>query len=303
MVGAALREAAARLTESGSETPRLDAELLLGHVLGFERATLLVNADLVLPPAQMSGFGALVERRVTGEPVSYIRGSKEFYGLSLAVDGRALIPRPETELIVDLALAAIRTRLTEGARPAAAAPCLVWDVGTGSGAIVIALAVESRRRRYESDVRFRATDASPDALGLAVENAVGHGVADLIDFAVADLASETSAESGPGAVDLIVANLPYVPSADVSALPVAARFEPVAALDGGPDGLAVIRRLVGQLPAALVSGGAALLEIGAGQSDAIRAYVAQHLPSWSVEIHPDLTGVPRVVELTRPAVE
>ena len=188
-VGSALRDAAAELSAAGSETPRLDAEVLLGHVLGFERATLLVNPDLALPPAQAGTFETLLARRATGEPVSYIRGFKEFYGLAINVDGRALIPRPETELIVDLALDMIKRRLSESARPADAAPYLVWDVGTGSGAIVVALAVEARRRRYDSDVRFRATDASPDALALAVENAVGHGVADLIKFEKADLAA------------------------------------------------------------------------------------------------------------------
>ncbi|HUR17081.1 MAG TPA: peptide chain release factor N(5)-glutamine methyltransferase [Candidatus Limnocylindrales bacterium] len=294
-VGSALREAAARLTEAGSETPRLDAEVLLGHVLGFERATLLAHLDLALPPAQMSTFEGLIARRGTGEPVSYIRGFKEFYGLALAVDRRALIPRPETELVVNLALATIGRRLTESARPAGTGPYRVWDVGTGSGAIVVALAVESRRHRYDSDVRFRATDASPDALAVAVENAVGHGVADLIEFSVADLAHE--AENG---FDLVVANLPYVPSADIPTLPVAASFEPVSALNGGPDGLDVIRRLAAQLPTVLVAGGTALLEIGAGQADAVRVFVEERLPGWSSEIHPDLANVPRVVELTRP---
>jgi release factor glutamine methyltransferase len=295
-VGSALREAATRLTEAGSETPRLDAEVLLGHVLGFERATLLANPEMALPPAQISMFDRLTARRTTGEPVSYIRGFKEFYGLAMVVDGRALIPRPETELVVDLALAQIRRALTESARPAAAAPYLVWDVGTGSGAIVVALAVEARRRGYGSDLRFRATDASTDALALATENAVVHGVADVIEFELADLTQI----DGRGHADFMVANLPYVPSADIPSLPVAASFEPVAALDGGPDGLDAIGRLITELPAALSLGGVALLEIGAGQADAVRAFVSTTLPEWSIEIHPDLAGVPRVVELTRP---
>lgn len=295
-VGSALREGAALLTGAGSETPRLDAEVLLGHVLGFERATLLANTDMALPPAQMRTFEHLTARRATGEPVSYIRGFKEFYSLAMTVDGRALIPRPETELVVDLALARIRDVLTGGARAADASPFLVWDVGTGSGAIVVALAVEARRRGYDRDVRFRATDASAEAVALATENAVGHGVADVIEFEVADL---TRVPGRPQA-DLLVANLPYVPSADVPTLPVAASFEPVAALDGGPDGLDVIRRLLTELPRALAPNGCALLEIGAGQADAIRAFVAEKLPEWPIEIQLDLAGVPRVVELARP---
>ena len=244
----------------------------------------------------------LVERRATGEPVAYIRGLKEFYGLVLAVDPRALIPRPETELLVELGLGHLRRSLTERPRPAGAPPFLVWDIATGSGAICVALAVESRRRGYSADVRFRASDTSPEALSLATENAVGHGVADVIGFSVADLAALADLDEPADAAraDLILANLPYIPSAVLPTLPVAASFEPQLALDGGKDGLDLVRRLLAQLDSALAKGGVALLEIGAAQAEEVRAAASRSLPGWELDIHADLAGLPRVVELRRP---
>jgi release factor glutamine methyltransferase len=290
-----LRAGMETLRASGSETARLDAELLLGHVLQFGRAGLLAAPEAPVGADHAASFAALIERRTRGEPVAYIRGLKEFYGLVFAVDPRALIPRPETELAVDLALERLRRMLTGGARPIGAPQLSVWDVGTGSGAICVSLAVECRKRGYEPDVRFRATDASEAALGLAIENAVAHGVADMIEFAVADLVDV--AEVAP--TDLLLANLPYIPSAEIPALAVAASFEPLAALDGGPDGLGVIRRLIGQLEAAVTSDGAVLLEIGAGQASEVQRIVASALPGWDVAFHDDLAGIPRVADLSR----
>ena len=297
-VGQVLRDAAVRLTQSGSETPRLDAEVLLGHVLRVDRATLLAGPEAGLGADHAHEFERLVERRVRGEPVSYIRGLKEFYGLAFVVDPRALIPRPETETLVDLALAHIAARLTAAPREPGA-PLSVWDVGTGSGAIAVAIAVESRRRGYVSDVWLRASDVSRDALGLAVENAVVHGVADAIEFEVADLTDITDSTDSLDAVDLLLANLPYVPSAMMPTLPVAASFEPRSALDGGTDGLGVIRRLIAQLPAELDPTGEALLEIGGDQADAVQAMVAELGESWSSAVHRDLGGSARVIEIRR----
>jgi len=293
-VGKLLRDGAARLADSGSETPRLDAELLLGHVLGVDRATLLGAPEAGVGNGQAEAFTAAVERRAKGEPIAYIRGIKEFYGLALSVDPRALIPRPETELLVELALERVGVLLTAAPREAGV-PLSVWDVGTGSGAIAVALAVESRRRRYDQDLAILATDISPEALALAIENAVGHGVADMIEFAPADLLA--GVEHAP--VDLLLANLPYVPSAVVPTLPVAASYEPVAALDGGPDGLDLVRRLMLELPGALCATGLALLEIGSDQADAVVSVAAELLPGWQVEIRPDLAERPRVAELRR----
>lgn len=300
-VGAVLRDAARRLAESGSETPRLDAEVLLGHVLRVDRATLLAGPEAGIGADHAREFDKLVERRTRGEPVSYIRGLKEFYGLAFVVDPRALIPRPETETLVDVALARMAARLTAAPR-AAGVPLSVWDVGTGSGAIAVAIAVESRRRGYVSDIRLHASDVSRDALALAVENAVVHGVADAIEFFPADLtdvAESADSTDSPESVDLVLANLPYIPSAMIQALPVAASFEPRSALDGGADGLAVICRLIAQLPAVLSRDGDALLEIGSDQADAVQAMVAELGEGWSSVVHPDLAGSARVIEIRR----
>jgi release factor glutamine methyltransferase len=295
-IGDLLIEATARLRESGSESPRLDAQLLLGHVLGMARAGLLAHSELTVPSAHAARFAAAVERRSRGEPVAYIRGIKEFFGLAFAVDDRALIPRPETERLVELCLEHIRVQLTARPRPAGAAPLLAWDVGTGSGAIAVSLAVECRRRGYAADVRVRATDISSAALDLATENAVSHGVADMIELKVADLLGD----AGDSPVDLIAANLPYVPSGEVPELPVAVSFEPVLAVDGGPDGLGLIHRLLDGLPGALATGGVALLEIGEDHPAALASEVERRLPGWAMHVHADLGGQPRVAELVRP---
>ena len=293
-VGSLLREAAQTLSAAGSETPRLDAELLLGHVLGVGRATLLAEPESQVSDAQSALFEGLIDRRARGEPVAYLRGLKEFYGLALSVDERALIPRPETETLVERALALIAERLIGAPRPADAKPLLVWDVGTGSGAIPVALAVESRRRGYGREVTFRATDISPDALALATENAVAHGIADVISFAVANVADLPGAEPA----DILTANLPYIPTDDLPQLPIAASYEPAVSLDGGADGLTLVRQLVGQLQEVVLPGGVVLLEIGSDQADAVAALAPA---GWGVTVHDDLAAWPRVVELTRPA--
>ena len=296
-VGGLIRAATETLRKSGSESARLDAELLLGHVVRADRTTLLAAPGMPVGADHAATFLTLVDRRVTGEPVAYIRGLKEFYGLVLSADSRALIPRPETELLVELGLDRMRRSLTERPRPPGAPPFLAWDVATGSGAVCVALAVESRRRGYSADVRFRATDVSTDAIALATENAVAHGVADVIEFVVADLADLP----GAAPADLILANLPYIPTDVVPKLPIAASFEPSLALDGGKDGLELIRRLLGQLQGVLTEAGTVLLEIGSEQADEVRAAGAGLFPSWEVTIHADLAGQPRVAELARPA--
>jgi release factor glutamine methyltransferase len=290
-VGSAIAEASARLDGAGSESARLDAEVLLGHVLGVDRVSLSAYPEAVLGDGQAASYETLVERRATGEPVAYIRGLKEFYGLAFHVDSRVLIPRPETETLVDIALERITGALTSGRRDPDADPFLVWDLGTGSGAVAVALAVVLRRRRYGAAVRFHLSDVSSDALAVAIENAVSHGVADLMDFEEADL---TAGAAPVRPVDLLVANLPYVPASTVPGLPVAASFEPVIALDGGADGLELIRRLLPALPEVLAEGAAALLEIGSDQGDAVTAAVAELLPGWECMIRDDLAGAARV---------
>ena len=244
-----------------------------------------------------ANFQADLARREAGEPVAYIRGFKEFLGLALSVDPRALIPRPETERVVELAEREVMGRLVAAPRGPGKARLRVADVGTGSGTIAVALAVVLRRRRSLSEVEIIATDISVDALALARENAVGHGVADNIRFIEADLLPPVVADP----FEVVLANLPYVPSGDVDGLPVAASFEPRVALEGGPDGLAVIERLFERLPEALVAGGVALIEIGSDQAAAIAALAGRLLPDWACRVEADLAGQPRVARLARPA--
>src|SRR5262249_1810729 len=180
-VGGLLNSTTERLRASGSETPRLDAELLLGFVLGVDRTVVIAHPEAPVGDGQVVALEGSVARRERGEPVAYIRGVKEFHGIALTIDPRALIPRPDTELLVDTAVDPVRAVLTGGGWRAER-PFRIWDVGTGSGAIAIAISLDLLRRRYGGAFRIRATDASPDALGVAIENAVGHGLADDIDF-------------------------------------------------------------------------------------------------------------------------
>jgi release factor glutamine methyltransferase len=285
-----------RLRASGSETPRLDAELLLARAIGTDRSGVVAYPEARVGDGQRATFEADLDRRAAGEPVAYIRGFKEFYGLAFSADARALIPRPETELIVELAEREVMDRLTAAPRPPGGQPLRVADVGTGSGTIAVALAAALRKRKVGGDVEILATDISADALQLARENAVGHGVADRLHFVEADLLPPVV--SFP--FDLLLANLPYIPSADVDTLPIAASFEPRLALDGGPDGLATIHRLIERLPDVLAQGATTLVEIGADQGDAVEALVAEALPGWSSSVARDLAGLPRVARIDRP---
>jgi len=215
----ALEMARARLAEAGCDTPRLDAELLLAAALGVDRARLVVDALRVLDEAALERFGALVARRADREPVAYILGHKEFRRLSLAVDRRVLIPRPETELLVEVGLS-----LETGAR--------VADVGTGSGAVALALKDE------RPDLVVVGTDSSQDAITVARENARRLGLD--VSFLCADLLDGVT-----GPVDAVLANLPYVAEGARGSLPPEiTAFEPASALFAGPDGLEVVRRLV-----------------------------------------------------------
>ncbi|MEJ7749383.1 MAG: peptide chain release factor N(5)-glutamine methyltransferase [Candidatus Limnocylindrales bacterium] len=287
-----------RLRSAGVDTPRLDAELLFALVAGVDRTGILAHPDALVGDGQIEAFKAAVGRRVDGEPVAYIRGMKEFHGVALTVDRRALIPRPETEHLVDAAVAEAMRRLTVDPRTRPAARVRIVDVGTGSGAIAIALAVALRARRVPPDeVTIVATDTAAEALELARENAVGHGLGDWLSFVGADLLPGRE-----GSVwDLVLANLPYVRSGDMAGLPRPTAFEPPAALDGGPDGLAIIGRLLDRLPAGLAPGGIALLEIGADQGQPMSTLLAERLPGWDGRIETDLAGLPRLTVVERPS--
>ena len=290
-----LRFAVERLRLAGSESPRLDAELLLAHAIGTDRTVVIAHPEAIISDGAAARYEETLVRRSAGEPVAYIRGFKEFHGLAFATDSRALIPRPETERLVQLAESEVLHRLTATPRPRGTPPIRVADVGTGSGAIAVSLAVALRRRGAFGEVEILGTDDSPDALDLARENAVGHAVADRVRFVEADVLAPVVATP----FDLVLANLPYIPTMTIPMLPVAASFEPRVALDGGPDGLALIGRLIGRLPDALGDGGVALVEIGSDQVEAIQDLIRRELPGWSSTIEHDLAGQPRVVRIER----
>jgi release factor glutamine methyltransferase len=294
--GELLREGVERLRTAGSESARLDAELLLADAIGVGRTVIVAHVGASVGPDAVARYRSSLDRRAAGEPVAYIRGIKEFFGLAFAVDRRALIPRPETERLVELAEAEFRRRLA--ARSGDASRIRLIDVGTGSGAIVVSLAVVLRRLGELGAVELMGSDASDEALALARENAVGHAVAEAITFERWDLlAGDAAAARGP--FDLVLANLPYVRHDAMPGLPIAASFEPVAALDGGEDGLEVAERLLHQLPDRLAAGGLALLEIGADQGDLIVERCGQVLAGWQCRVETDLAGLPRVARIAR----
>lgn len=270
------------LSANGVDSPRLTAEVLLAHTLGLTRAQLLARPEHPLSPEQQARYAALIDRAAAGEPLAYLTGVREFHGLEFAVDARVLVPRPETELLVDLALNFLATER------AANAEKRVMDVGTGSGCIAVTIAVK------HPAASVTATDISEEALAVARANAERHGVAPRITFFRSDLLS--SLRLLPASFDLIAANLPYIASDELRTLAVA-RHEPRLALDGGPDGLLWIRRLLVDAPRALKPGGLLLLEIGATQGAAATALAQAAFPQGRVTLHRDLAGLDRVVSV------
>lgn len=270
-------EAVARLRAAGDATAALDADLLLAHVCGVTKESLYAHLDAPISSSDLDAYRELAERRAAGEPVAYLRGWKEFFGLRFAVDPRVLIPRPETEVLVEAALAFVR----------ATGRSRVADVGTGSGAIAIALA------RTEPRVRVIATDVSPDALELARANVGAHGVADRVELRQGDLLAPLADE-----VDVVTANLPYLRPDAVEHLTgdrTSLAFEPRVAVVAGHDGLDLIRRAVAQLPDRLAPGGAAFFECDPPQADTVATLLRDTLRA-TTRVIPDLSGAPRVVE-------
>jgi release factor glutamine methyltransferase len=283
-----------RLRASGSPSPRLDAELLVAHAFGRDRAWLLAHPEAILELAAAATLSGWVERRESGEPIAYIRGFKEWRSLRVITDHRALIPRPETELLADAAIDEIARRLVRDTDPIAA-----WEVATGSGAVTLSLALRFRTAVALGRVRLAASDVSAEAVELASENLEAHGVADLVPLGVGDLL-EPAVLPAPQRPDLVIANLPYLTTDEASSGEGSLRHEPRGALDGGPDGLGVVRRLLDQLPGRLAGGGVALLEIGAGQADAVRAHATGLGMDATVGTLRDLAGIERVVRIDFP---
>lgn len=268
-----LRAARQRLS-SESDSASLDAQVLLAETLGVERAYLLAHGEAVLTDDQAARFAGLVARRAAGEPVAYLLGRRAFYDRVFVVTPDVLIPRPETELLLERALAFVQSR------PRVTAV----DVGTGSGALAVTLAALC------PTAEVHATDISLAALDVAQRNAALHAAP--VALHQGDLLEPLLAQGIR--VDLLMANLPYIPSGDLPALAVS-RYEPRLALDGGPDGLALIRRLLKQAPAALNPGALVLLEIGADQGPAALALARAALRPADAGMQADYAGLDRIV--------
>jgi len=263
------------LRRAGAPVPALDADVLLAHTLGVAKEALVAHPEIELSADETARFDALIAKRAAGMPVAYLRGIKEFYGLRLSVDPRVLVPRPETEVLVDAVRAWVAGR-----------PLTVVDVGTGSGAIAVALAVS------EPQLRLIATDVSADALAVARANAGALGAR--VDFREGDLLAPVIE-----AVDAVAANLPYLRDEELERLAgdrTALAFEPRVATVAGPDGLGLVRRAIADLRRVLAPDGAAFFECDPPQVESIATLLA---PLGSVDVVQDLAGLDRVVRVVR----
>jgi len=279
----ALRQATARLQPIAG-TGALDAQRLMEHVAGFDAATLILRGDEPLNADLDEGFFALVRRRELGEPIAYITGSSGFYGRTFSVDSRVLVPRPETEHLIEAVMDDLKARKkTNGT---------LVDIGTGSGAIAVTLACEF------PDLNVFATDISADALEVARRNAASNNVFQHITFLRGDLLEPIIRF---GRVDAIVANLPYIPAGAIPAVPNPVGFEPRVALDGGNDGLVLYRRLLDELPHAAAPGASIFLEAAPGTVEPLADLAQKLLPAAHVEIGEDYAELDRYVSISLPA--
>lgn len=269
-----LRWTVGRFERQGIDSARLDAELLATLAFGRTRVELYTHYDQPLDEAELARYRALVQRRLAGEPVAYILGRKEFWSIDFEVDARVLVPRPDTETLVELGLEIL-------SKLGADRPYRVADIGTGSGAIAIAL----KKERPAADVF--AVDASPDALAVAQANAARLNQA--VTFVQGDLVAPLD-----GRFDLVVSNPPYIPSQEIDTLPAEVRNEPRMALDGGADGLDLVRRLVDGAGRVLADDGWLAMEIGAGQAETAMEILRQ-AGYREVGSRRDLAGIERVV--------
>ena len=288
-----LRDTVTRLNLAHIDSPATTARAVLSLVLGRPREWLVAHDDAPLDEASLARAEGLFARVLAHEPLAYILGHREFYDLDLKVDARVLIPRPETEMLVELALSAYTASAApaKDAQPAGWATIDLVDVGTGSGAVAIAFSV------HAPEARVIATDVSADALVVAGENAQAHGVSARVTFKQADLLAGLDVRSR-----VITANLPYVTVEEIEALPPEIQsHEPRVALDGGADGLALVRRLLGQLDAHLLPGGCAFFEIGSAQGPTALQAARAALPGWRVELGKDLAKLDRVLQVNKPA--
>ena len=269
-----------RFTEAGISSARLEAQVLLAHVLGCSRVQLYTGFDKPLAEAELAGYRDLIKRRLGGEPVAYLVSEHEFWGLPFHVDPSVLVPRPDTETVIEVARARRADR---------AAPCRVLDLCTGSGAIAIALA------RELPAARVVATELSPEAAAIAARNAERNACADRVEVRTGDLWQPVAGER----FDLIVSNPPYIASAVIPTLAPEVRREPRLALDGGPDGLAFYDRICAEAAAHLEPGGALVLEHGFDQAEPVRSRL-EAAGLTQVTLTHDLGKNPRVTWGLRP---
>jgi len=271
----ALSQAREILAANDIEDASLESELLLRHTLKISRVQLYLDLSRELSPKQEKIFWHLIKRRLNGEPTAYITEHREFYGLDFYVNPNVLIPRPESELLVEEAINLAHRRPIS----------TIAEIGTGGGAIAISLALNL------PEAKIYATDISAPALKVALFNCQKHGVANRICLLQGNMLDPL-----PEPVDLIVANLPYVKESELSAMSTA-DFEPIVALNGGAAGLEKIRQLCQQAGSKLRSQGCLLLEIGQGQGKAVTTLLRSLFPSVAAEVTPDLSGIERVVSL------
>jgi release factor glutamine methyltransferase len=267
-----LCQAANTLALHGSDDPYFEAELLLRYLLKLERAKFYVNLMGEVTEKQIRTSSALIQRRICHEPIAYITGSKEFFGIEFYVDHRVFIPRPETELLVEQALALASSRFSSS--------CVVADIGTGCGAIAIALALNLPQ------AEVYATDVSTEAIEVIAINCHKHGVGGRVHIVKGDLLHPLTEP-----FDLIIANLPYIKDSDIAGLSAEIKlFEPLCALAGGEDGLHWIRRLLYQVDGKVRQGGAILLELSPGQGEAVLHVAKGLLPEAKAKLMSDLSG-------------
>ena len=267
--------------ERGIESPRLDAEVLLSALLGRDRMYLYVHFDEPLEQEELAQFRSYVKERAAHMPLAYVLGRREFMGLDFRVTRDTLIPRPDTEILVQCAVDFLCARLEAGATA-----CTIADIGTGTGAIALSTL------HYTEGIRADAVDISPAAAAVARENAERLGLTERIDIHVGDLLAPLAG----GRYDMILSNPPYIPTADIATLmPEVRSYEPHLALDGGADGLNIYRRLMADAPALLKEGGAVAVEVGIDEAAAVAALAMAHSRIVRTEILKDLAGIERVV--------
>ena len=274
-IAQARRAVAARLRDHNLDTPDLDARLIVGHALRLDHTALIAQSGRALTRAEIDRLAALVGRRLTHEPVARILGAKEFWSLPLAVTSDVLVPRPETETVVEAALAAVAPR----------GPLRIADLGTGSGAILLALLSEL------PDAFGLGTDRDPRALAVARRNAHELGLDARAAFVGCDFGAALA-----GGCDLVVSNPPYIAAGEIATLaPEVRDYDPRAALDGGPDGLAAYRAIAADAARLLAPGGIIAIEIGSRQAEAVAALLAERGLAVDGPPRHDLAGLPRVV--------